>query len=318
MSILLALILIAIAFLISAAIAVLLVGPLILLQPHRRKAEWYLQYTTLLQPSDAGLAQENIILTTPDGVALDCWFVPDGRRARGTIIYLHGVGDCKTSGVALAQLFHRHGYHVFLYDSRRHGNSGGAYCTYGYYEKLDVSLIISYLESRTDHAIGPVGLFGTSMGAAVAIQAAAIDPRVRCVVAEASFTDLRTITVDYQRRLIKLPWHFLRNVALSRAQRLARFKASEVSPLRDVAALHIPLLFLHGSDDSFVRYQYSKRLYDQANEPKDMLIVPRAHHTNVWEVGGKAYEESVMEFFDSALRPRKGTGRHGPQRKARK
>jgi pimeloyl-ACP methyl ester carboxylesterase len=48
---------------------------------------------------------------------------------------------------------------VIAYDSRRHGESGGDVCTYGYYEKEDLRRVIDALER------GPVVLMGTSLGA---------------------------------------------------------------------------------------------------------------------------------------------------------
>lgn len=298
MSLLLALIIIVVLFLISAALVILMIGPLIILQPQRRTKEWYRQSTTLLEPRDAGLPQENITITTSDGLRLSGWWVPQRRRPKGTIIYLHGVGDCKTAGVPLSGLLYRHGYNVFLYDSRQHGESEGSFCTYGFYEKYDVSTVINSLVARRNIKVGNIGLFGTSMGAAVAIQAAAVDDRVKAVVAEASFTDLRTISVDYQRRIVKLPWHFLRNVAMSRSQKIAKFKARDVSPLEDVQRLRIPILFIHGMEDKFIRYEYSKALYHVAPGPKDLFLVPGASHTDVWEISGSTYERKILSFFD--------------------
>jgi cephalosporin-C deacetylase-like acetyl esterase len=43
-------------------------------------------------------------------------------------------------------------------------------------------------------------LLGTSLGGAVAIQAAAIDPRISAVVAAEVFSDLRTIAGERRRR----------------------------------------------------------------------------------------------------------------------
>jgi dipeptidyl aminopeptidase/acylaminoacyl peptidase len=301
MSILLAILLLVVLFLVTAAAIVLVVGPLILLQPNLRTREWYSTFTHLLEPRDAGLPQENIKVTTKDGLKLDCWFVKQPKTARGTIIYLHGVGDCKIGGVPYAKLFFEKGFNVFLYDSRRHGLSEGAYCTYGFYEKHDLSTVIDYLSCRTDTVIGKIGVFGTSMGAAVALQAAAIDSRIDAIVAEASFTNLRTIMVDYQKRIIKLPWHFLRNVAMSRSQKIANFKAREVSPLEAVQHVHKPILFIHGTDDSRIRTDYSKALYERANEPKELLLVPEADHTDLLNVGGSEYEQRIVAFFEKYL-----------------
>ncbi|MBI2618617.1 MAG: alpha/beta fold hydrolase [Ignavibacteriales bacterium] len=303
MSLLLALVVLIVFFLLSAALVVLVVGPLILLQPMRRTKKWYEQFTSVLEPHDAGIPQEDVTLETSEGHLLRGWLVAQTKRkAKGTVIYLHGVGDCKTAGVQLSRLLFRRGFNVFLYDSRAHGESGGAYCTYGYYEKYDVSIAINYLLKRREIRVGKLGVFGTSMGAAVAVQAAAIDDRIKAVVAEACFTDLRTIAVDYQRRIIKLPWHFLRNVALSRSQTIARFKAHEVSPLLDIQKLRIPVLFIHGTEDQLINYEYSKKLYHHANEPKEIVLVPGANHTDVWEISGFAYERKVISFFTQHLR----------------
>jgi uncharacterized protein len=307
MSLVFGLILIFVLFLLSAAFVLLVVGPLILLQPLRRTKEWYRPLTEVLEPVDAGLPQETVMLKTHDGLLLSSWLVAQPKRAQGTVLYLHGVGDCKTAGVPLAKLFHDHGYNVFLYDSRRHGDSEGAYCTYGYYEKFDVSTAINYLHTRLGKKLGAVAVFGTSMGAAIAIQAAAIDTRIKGVIAEASFTDLRTISVDYQRRIIKLPWHFLRNVAMAKSQKFAKFKARDVSPLEDVARLRIPILFIHGTSDSFIDFDYSKMLYHKAREPRELFLVPGANHTDVWEVAGRSYETKVLGFLTKALKPARAT-----------
>ena len=301
MSFFLALIIILFLFLISAAFVILILGPLILLQPHRRKTEWYARFTSILQPLDSGIPQEDLSITTPDGVRMSCWLVVR-KKPRGTVIYLHGVGDCKIGGIPLASFLYSHGYNVFLFDLRHHGESGGKYCTYGFYERHDVSTVIDYLQRREDFKAGKIGLFGTSMGAAIAIQAAAIDARISAVVAEAGFTTLRSIAVDYQKRLIKLPWHFLRNVALARSQKVAGFKARYVSPLDDVRKFHCPMLFVHGLEDTFIDVQYSKELYNASPEPKQLLLIKGASHNNVWDIGGSQYKDTLLAFFKSSLR----------------
>ena len=294
-------------FLINASAVIFIFGPVLLLQPARRKREWYARFTTILEPRDAKLPQEDVVLRTHDGMSLSGWLVAHTKKPKGAVIYLHGVGDCKIGGIAVAKLLYNNGYDVLLYDSRHHGESEGRFCTYGFYEKRDVSAAIDFLRRRPGMRECRVAIFGTSMGAAVAIQAAAIDERIAGVVAEASFTDLRTIFVDYQRRIIKLPWHFLRNFAMSRSQTIANFKARLVSPIDDVVRVKAPLLFVHGTKDSFIRYQYSKKLYDRATGPKQLLLIEGADHNDVWDVGGKKYETTILEFFAHALSGKKRT-----------
>lgn len=295
------LLIISVLFLIQAAFVLLVTGPLILLKPTRRKKEWYGRFTDLLEPKDAGLPQEDVEIETFDGLKLRGWFVAQKKKSHGTIIFLHGVGDCKIAGVPFARSMYQKGFNIFLYDSRQHGESEGYYCTYGFYEKYDVSSAIRYLRSRKDKKLGKIGIFGTSMGAAVAIQAAAINHHISAVVAEGSYTALRTIFVDYQKRTIKLPWHFLRNIALVQSQKMANFKARLVSPLEDIKRVHVPIFIVHGKNDSFIKPQYSKMLYDAGKEPKLLMIIEKAEHNDVWDVGGTIYHNAISSFFKEHL-----------------
>jgi hypothetical protein len=139
------------------------------------------------------------------------------------------------------------------------------------------------------------------MGAAIGIQAAAIEPRVRAIIAEASFTNLKDIIADYQRRIRQLPWHFLRNAALSRTQQIAHFRGKDVSPLDDVRRLTIPIMFLHGTHDTFIRSDYSRQLFEAANEPKQLCLIEGADHNDIWDVGGKKYLDAISTFLDSSF-----------------
>jgi fermentation-respiration switch protein FrsA (DUF1100 family) len=201
----------------------------------------------------------------------------------------------------MARRFHERGYNVFLYDSRRHGDSEGTYCTYGFYEKHDTSTIINYLLSRTDIHVGKIGLFGSSMGAAVTIQVAAIDKRVVAVVAESGFATLRSVFDDYQKRMIRLPWHYLRNIVIKRSEQLAHFRANAVSPLDSVKEVHVPLFILHGTADNLIKYSYSEMLYQNTGEPKELWLIPGARHDNMGQVGGEEYNRRILDFFERYL-----------------
>jgi len=288
-------------FLASATIVLLVIGPTILLKPRRRTPEFYRALHLPTAPSELNLPSEEIDVPVEDGISLKSWLIKAGAPVKGTVIYLHGVADCKIDGLRLAKLLHDNRFNVFLYDARRHGESGGTYCTYGYYEKADVARIIDYLSARKDLTVGKIGAFGTSMGAAVAIQAAALDPRIAAVVAENSFATLRSIFDDYQKRMIRLPFHYLRNLVIVRSERIAAFRASDVSPIQSVQHLDIPILFIYGKNDSLIRHNYSIMLYDNTPAKKELFPIEHASHSDTWEVGGKAYEAKVLEFFESNL-----------------
>ena len=298
MSLLVVLLLTVLLFLVTITLVLFIVGPTMLLQPRRRDVSFYKALGLPTSPSELGLPCEEIIVRTPEGLKLSSWLIKSASPAKGTVIYLHGVADCKIDGLRFAKLMHDHRYNVFLYDSRRHGDSEGTYCTYGYFEKHDLLRILDYLQSRSDISSSSIGLFGTSMGAAVAIQAAAIDKRIGSVAAENSFATLRTIFDDYQRRIVKLPFHYLRNIVIVRSELMAKFKATDVSPLEAVKTIGIPMLFIYGTMDHLINYQYSIMLHEQAHGPKQLFRVEGASHTDIWHVGGEHYAKKLTEFFE--------------------
>jgi fermentation-respiration switch protein FrsA (DUF1100 family) len=301
MTFLLAIAIAALLFLTSVTIILLLIGPTLLLRPRRRTAEYYRSIGMPVSPSDLLLSFESFTVVSENDITLDCWFIPAQAPVRGTILYLHGVGDCKIDGLRAAKLFNDNRYNVLLYDARRHGTSGGNFCTYGFYEKFDVLRVIDFLAKRDNLTLEKIGIFGTSMGAAVALQAAALDRRITGVVAENSFATLRSIFDDYQRRMIKLPFHYLRNIVIVRSEFLARFKASEVSPVSAIKNVHVPVFIVYGENDHLINCKYSIQLYAAANKPKEIYPIPGASHNDTWLIGGKEYEEKVLRFFEESL-----------------
>jgi uncharacterized protein len=284
-------------FLISATVIIFIIGPTLLLQPRRRTAEFYRKAGLPTEPTELDIEFEEINIHTHDGFRLNSWLIKSKQPAKGTIIYLHGVADCKIDGLRFAKLMHDNHYNIFLHDSRRHGQSEGTHCTYGYHEKNDVTTIINYLVSRTDISLGKIGLFGTSMGAAVAIQSAAIDKRIVAIVSENSFAALRKIFDDYQKRIIKLPFHYLRNIVIIHSELRAKFKARDVSPLESVKNIHIPILFVYGTVDPLINYQYSIQLFEKANGPKELYPIEGAAHNNTWDIGGEKYRNRLLDFY---------------------
>jgi len=302
MTLLLALLTALFLFLLSVTLILFIVGPSLLLRPRRRTAEFYRALGLPVNPTELDLPYEEINVMVAPGLKLNCWLIKAAQPARGTIVYLHGVADCKIDGLRLSKLLHAEHYNVMLPDARNHGESDGEFCTFGYFEKHDVLKVIDYLRSRSDLSAGKFGVFGTSMGAAVALQAAAIDPRIEAVVAENSFATLRSIFDDYQKRMIQLPFHYLRNIVIKRSEQIAGFRANDVSPLDCVKDLRIPVMFIYGTEDHLISCHYSVVLYEAKPAPKDLFAIPGAKHNDTWKVAGKLYEEKLLAFFGTHLR----------------
>ncbi len=227
----------------------------------------------LLHPSrtrvDPALAARHGALAFKgDGVALEGWKLPARGPARGTIVYLHGVADNRSSSLGALHLTDR-GFDVVAYDSRAHGNSGGDVCTYGYYETRDLRRVLDVVDR------GPIIVIGSSLGAAVALQAAAQDERIRGVVAAESFSDLRTVATE---RAPKFMTKGSIRKAFAIAQDKGRFSIDEVSPVRAAAQISVPVLLLHGALDRETPPAHSQRIFDALAAPKRLIVLSGAGH----------------------------------------
>lgn len=206
-----------------------------------------------------------------DGVTLDGWECKARHARRGTIIYLHGIADNRGSVIGTLGTFLPIGFDVIAYDARAHGTSTGEHCTYGFYEKRDLQRVIDQL------GVDEVILVGHSLGAAVALQTAAIEPRVRAVIASATFSDLRTIAIE---RAFYMPsWSIA--PAFARAEQLGRFVVDEASAVRAAERITAPVLLVHGALDTETPPTHSERVFNALRAEKRLLIVPDSDHNNV-------------------------------------
>jgi pimeloyl-ACP methyl ester carboxylesterase len=203
---------------------------------------------------------------------LEGWLFRGRGSRRGLVVYLHGVADNRQSGIGVAQRLVPLGWDVLAYDARAHGRSEGSACTYGYLEKRDVTAALEAVGA--DHAV----LFGSSLGAAVALQAASVEPRVRGVIAQSTFSDLRSIVADRAPRFATA-----REVerSLELAERRAGFRVDEASPLAAARRIMVPVFLVHGADDRETRPVHSQRVFEALEGPKRLLLVPGAGHNDV-------------------------------------
>jgi len=226
------------------------------------------------------------------GAQLEGWlFRP--AHARAALVYLHGIGDNRESGIGVAKRLVPRGYAVLAFDARAHGRSTGPACTYGALERHDVSRALDAL--HVSRAI----LLGHSLGASVALQAAAIDPRVSAVVAASPFSDLRSI-VEERAGWFHLPRRYVRD-ALARAGELGGFPPDEASPVALAPSVHVPVLLLHGALDRKTPPAHSLRIAAALPSPPVLRVLPGIGHDEI--LGRDEAWREIDAFLDGLSAP---------------
>jgi len=217
--------------------------------------------------------------------------------SHGTVILLHGIANSRVSMIPMAKALADRGFNSILYDSRANGSSEGSDCTFGYYEKHDVRRFIDAAEVRFPGPT-PYAIFGNSLGASVAVQTLAIEPRLTCAVVESPFASLREVIHDYFTRMFILPLYFIPNRALVHSERIAHFQVDSVAPAESARFVTQPLMVAHGLTDAHISSNYGKRVFDNARSSHKMWHpVVGGTHFNLSELGGKAYQTMVTNFF---------------------
>ena len=282
-----------------AAIGGWLAGPSFL-HPIRRTLlpELIQQADVTFQP--IGAQRENLEVRAPDGALLRGWKVRAAQPNGSWLLLYHGVADNRVGVVGQAELLLEAGYGVVMMDTRAHGDSEGSMATYGWLERNDSRSIVDALE-RSEH---PRHLFalGESMGAGIALQSAAVEPRIEAVVAEAPFADIREASYDYAG-LRRYPWLGKTWLApgtwtmIYRGESIAGFPASQVSPKRAVAARNFPVLLICDAEDVALHCRHTKMIYDAAVGPKEMWVVPQAYHTAALGFAPVEFRRRVLDFL---------------------
>ena len=233
----------------------------------------YPSRTAMSRPAPPGCVEQTFAGVDVD---LQGWRCAAAGPRRGTIIYLHGIADNRGSAAGVIDRFVPRGFDVIAYDSRAHGASTGDRCTYGVFEKQDLHRVMD--QAGVTDAI----LIGHSLGAAVALQAAVDDARVRAVVAAATFADLRSIAIE------RAPSFFSDRTiaaAFARAEHDGGFAVDAASPLLAAARIAVPVVVIHGLSDTNTRSSHSQRVFDALRGPKRLMMVPGAGHNDVLSRG---------------------------------
>lgn len=215
---------------------------------------------------------EALTVTTVDGLALHGWlFRPEGPP-RGLVVLVHGKDINRTHLASYGVALVKQGYAVAAYDQRAHGQSEGTCTTYGAREVDDLRRVIDAV------GITPVTLIGESLGAATAIQAAAVDPRVDHLVSAASFASLRVLLGEIRPKVFP---EGTVDEAIGLAEAECHFEVDAIAPVKAAARVTVPTLVIHGLSDDFIAMHHALELYAALPGPKQLLQLENVGHQDV-------------------------------------
>lgn len=233
---------------------------------------------------------QEIELTAIDGVKLAAWYTPPKNGA--VILVAHGYGSSRLEDIYV--MFAQSGYGVLAWDFRAHGASGGDFSTLGYYEQLDVEAALDYALSQPD--VEHVGAWGGSMGAATIILTAAKRTEIEAVVSDSAFPTLE----DVMR--LNMPIEALQPLSVFFGEWSSVSDIDQVRPVDEIGKISPRAVFvIDGWQGAAVIMNSPYRLYDAANEPKQIWVEDGVPHLGTYGNDPLEYKKRMTEFFDKWL-----------------
>lgn len=262
--------------------------------PEAAAHRWHLESTFHAPVQDASI-------TAADGIPLKAWIIQPPVSNGKSVLILHGVSATRIDSTGFAEMFLRQGYAVLMPDSRDHGESGGDFATYGMLERDDVRRWVSWLRARFP---GCTYLFGSSMGAAIGLQATAVTPQLCAVAVEDPFARFRQISYERMGRFTHtgpLFWSTFGRPILESTFLYIRLRAGvelpEAEPLKALQQSHTPALLITGTDDVSIPMHHVQELQAACGARCSLWIVPGADHGGASRIAHQEFEQRILTWF---------------------
>ncbi|MEO5928369.1 MAG: alpha/beta hydrolase [Candidatus Kapaibacterium sp.] len=197
------------------------------------------------------------------------WVRSGGGRPGLTMLYCHGNKHNIDNYWDRVMYLHRLGVNVLIFDYRGFGMSEGTSSEEGLYEDGEAAL--DFVTRTKGVPADSLILYGYSLGNVVSIHLAAERITPLTLIAESPFASANSLTQSSSG--LDIPPRWLTDGTFDNAS--------------EIAKVHVPLLLMQGEDDDFVRYRDNGVVvFRNANEPKRLVPVPGAVHTDVPETMG--------------------------------
>lgn len=261
-------------------------------RPMRRTMGWALGRGMPTDPGDVDVPFESWEVDRPGGVRLPVWDVRGHFESGPILVMVHGWGRSRLTWLPHLEDWRRRGSRLIMVDLRGHGDAEPDGAGLGDPDVEDLVTLLDRLDAPDQKAIVVIG---RSLGATVAILAAAETDRIDGVVAVAPYETLR---VPLRQRLLLrgLPSSYVSWLAIQGLRIIGRRPRSTRSA---AARTNVPILVVLGDADPISPPNDAIAIADAA--PKGRReIVAGAGHGNHWDLEGDRLDTAVDQLIHDA------------------
>lgn len=237
-------------------------------------------------------------LMSADGLRLHATWFPQGE-CKKIVICFHGyTSQGMKDYLGLSGYYLKNGYSMLLVDERAHGESEGKYIGFGCLDRIDALKWINWVLRKCGEDV-EILLHGTSMGGATVLMMSSLElpEQVKGIVSDCAFTSPKEVFSHVLKSMYHLPAFPVMNISNFLNKRFAGYGLDECNAAREVKKAKVPILFIHGSGDTFVPYSMCETMYENCASSKKKLIIEGAAHAECYYKDTDAYENALTEFI---------------------
>ena len=240
--------------------------------------------------------KEELSIDSPNGYTIKGIFLQP-LETKNTIIICHGVTENKINSVKYARMFERLGFNSFIFDHRRHGDSGGKTTSYGHYEKFDIASVVQTVQSIVGKD-ALIGIHGESMGAAsMILYAGLVEDGAHFYISDCGFSNFSELIAQIVKKEINLKSKVPVQIADLFLRLRDGYSIKSVTPKEAVQNIKAPMLFIHSLEDDFILPYMSEEMYEVKEAPKMLKFFEKGGHAQSFNQNQEAYEQTVAEFL---------------------
>lgn len=234
-----------------------------------------------------------------DGLRLHAIYVKN--ESDRWVIIQHGYMSKAIFMDDIAEFFHKQGFNVLLPDARAHGDSQGTYIGMGWLDRMDVLMWINKISA--DRPNSQILLYGISMGAATMMMLSGekLPTQVKGIIEDCGYSSIREECFYQLTEKFHVPSgiagyvFFWSNIY---ACLLAKYNINDGDAKPCLSSSHLPVIFIHGSVDSFVPFYMLDQAYEASgSNDKQKYEFPKAEHGRAFASDPLRYQSILKDFI---------------------
>ncbi len=248
--------------------------------------------------------RSSVSIVAFDGCELLGWFLDQWNGRHDYLIACHGYTGCPSDMASFARHAFDRGFKVLLPAARGHErNVGTGYIQMGWQDSADLLIWIQMI-----HRLDPearIVLAGVSMGGAEVMMACGrpLPPYVCCAIEDCGYTSVwdelrylsQSVLGDKAKGLVGTGVLAACDAVVKTR---AGFGLREASAVRQLRHAHIPMLFIHGTEDTFVPFSMLDEVFQACqSSQKERLAVEGAAHAQSALVNPDVYWGTIDAFI---------------------